>query len=267
MRLNKSSVWCKLVFYRGITDHILYYLPDHITAVWFLLGLYVESPSFIRMLSVWPLVCLVMYFVLHPRQSASRSSNRVSCQHKHCNLPDIYIEAQLSNSSIVRTSTVQHILRDISPLYLSYSNTTLHSGQSTHTGVHPSPILAESIFTYCYIRARSTKHELKLARRRNDGPSTYNPNKTHNTIMWSGRYYNIIGSLPQLHIAVRISGRSIHTLIVARKRTAPFYGDVHTELPPVSFPLFYTLPLFFSEPVLSCKAAFPKLFSSGDHFY
>jgi hypothetical protein len=151
MRWNKSSVWCKFVFYRGITDHILYNLPDHIIVVWVLLGLYVESPPFLRMLSVWPLVCLVMYIFLDPRQSISRSSNRASCQHKHCNLPDIYIEAQLSNSSIVRTSTFQHILRDISPLHLSYSNTTLHSGQSTHTGVHPSPILAES--TYCYIRA------------------------------------------------------------------------------------------------------------------
>jgi hypothetical protein len=52
-----------------------------------------------------------------------RSSNRLSCQHKHCNLPDIYIEAHLSNSSTVPTSTVKHILWAISPLYLSYTRT------------------------------------------------------------------------------------------------------------------------------------------------
>jgi hypothetical protein len=85
----------------------------------------------------------------------------VSWQHKNCNVPNIYIEAQLSNSSTVRTSTVQQTLWDISPLYSPYSNTTLHSGQPNHTGVHPSPILAES--TCCYIRARPTTHELKLA--------------------------------------------------------------------------------------------------------
>ena len=51
--------------------------------------------------------------------------------------------------------------------------------------------------------------------------------------------------------AVTNSGRSIQTLTVAQKRKAPLYWDVHTEPPPVSFSLFYTLPLILSKPVLS----------------
>jgi hypothetical protein len=60
----------------------------------------------------------------HPRHSTSPDTPvatqtayqvpTVSCQHKHCNIPDIYIEVQLSNSSTVHTSTAQHTLWDIS---------------------------------------------------------------------------------------------------------------------------------------------------------
>jgi hypothetical protein len=51
--------------------------------------------------------------------------------------------------------------------------------------------------------------------------------------------------------AVRNSEWSIQKLTVAQKRKTPLYWDVHTEPPPVSFSLFYTLPLILSEPVLS----------------
>jgi len=53
--------------------------------------------------------------------------------------------------------------------------------------------------------------------------------------------------------AVRISGRSIQTVTVARKRKAPYYGDIDSEPPPLSFSLFYTLPLILLESVLSYK--------------
>ena len=51
--------------------------------------------------------------------------------------------------------------------------------------------------------------------------------------------------------AIRNSERSIQTLTVAQKRKAPLYWDVHIESPPVSFSLFYTLPLILSEPLPS----------------
>jgi len=62
-----------------------------------------------------------------------------------------------------------------------------------------------------------------------------------------------IAGRKQCASAVRISGRSIQTVTVARKRKAPYYGDIDTEPPPVSFALFYTLPLILLEPVLSYK--------------
>jgi hypothetical protein len=83
---------------------------------------------------------------------------QLNCTHEYRPTAQLYARVP-SNSSTVRTSTVQHILWDISPLYLPHSNTTIHSGQYTHTGVHTCHIGTES--TYCYIRARPTKHELK----------------------------------------------------------------------------------------------------------
>jgi len=62
-----------------------------------------------------------------------------------------------------------------------------------------------------------------------------------------------IASRKQCASAVRIAGRSIQTVTVARKRNVPYYGDIDIEPPPVSFSIFYTLPPILLEPVLSYK--------------
>ena len=62
-----------------------------------------------------------------------------------------------------------------------------------------------------------------------------------------------IDVVKQCASALSVSGQSIQTPTVTRKRTAPLYGDVHSEAPPVSLYILYTLPLILSEPVLSYK--------------